>query len=164
AREVETLLAAFDRIVKTGRPELVLVSGYSGIGKSAVVNELHKALVPSRGLFAPGKFDQHKRDIPYRAIAQAFQALIRSFMTKSEAELEGWRTALNEALGAHGRLVVELVPELKPIIGEPPPAPDLPPQQARRLFQLALRRFVGAFAKPEHPLVLFLDDLHWADQ
>ena len=163
AREVDTLLAAFDRIVKSGRPELVLVSGYSGIGKSAVVNELHKALVPSRSLFASGKFDQHKRDIPYRTIAQAFQGLIRGFMSKSDAELEGWRTALSEALGAHGRLVVELVPKLKLIIGEQPPTPDLPPQQTRRLFQIALRRFVGAFAKPEHPLALFLDDLHWAD-
>ncbi len=163
AREIETLLASFDRIVKSGRPELVLVSGYSGIGKSAVVNELHKALVPSRGVFASGKFDQHKRDIPYRTIAQAFRGLIRDFMSKSDTELEGWRTALSEALGAHGRLVVELVPELKLIIGEQPPTPDLPPQQTRRLFQIALRRFVGAFAKPEHPLVLFLDDLHWVD-
>jgi predicted ATPase/signal transduction histidine kinase len=163
AREVDTLLAAFDRIVKSGRPELVLVSGYSGIGKSAVVNELHKALVPSRGLFASGKFDQHKRDIPYRTIAQAFQGLIRGFMSKSDAELEGWRSPLREALGAHGRLVVELVPELKLIIGEQPPTPDLPPQQTRRLFQIALQRFIGTFAKPEHPLTLFLDDLHWVD-
>src|SRR5262249_12685252 len=163
AREVETLRAAFDRVAKSGGPELVLVSGYSGVGKSAVVNELHKALVPSRGLFASGKFDQQKRDIPYRTIAQAFQGLIRGFMSKSDAELEGWRTALSEALGAHGRLVVELVPELKLIIGEQPPAPDLPPHQTRRLLQIALRRFVGAFAKPEQPLALFLDDLHWAD-
>ena len=100
---------------------------------------------------------------PTAAIAQAFQGLIRGFMSKSDAELEGWRTALSEALGAHGRLVVELVPELKLIIGEQPPTPDLPPQQTRRLFQIALRRFVGAFAKPEHPLALFLDDLHWVD-
>ncbi len=163
AREVETLLASFDRIVKSGRPELVLVSGYSGIGKSVVVNELHKALVPSGSLFASGKFDQHKRDIPYTAIAQAFQGLILGLMSKSDAELEGWRTALSEALGAHVRLVIELVPELKLIIGEQPPIPDLPPQQTRRLFQTALRRFVGAFAKREHPLALFLDDLHWVD-
>ena len=80
AREVETLLAAFDRVVESGRPELVLVSGYSGIGKSAVVNELHKALVPTRGLFASGKFDQYKRDIPYATLAQAFQGLIRPLL------------------------------------------------------------------------------------
>jgi PAS domain S-box-containing protein len=163
AREIDTLLASFDRIAKCGRPELVLVSGYSGIGKSAVVNELHKALVPPGGLFASGKCDQHKRDIPYRTIAQAFQELIRGFMSKSDAELESWRTALSEAVGAHGRLVIELVPELKLIIGEPRPTPELPPQQTRRLFQTAFRRFVGAFAKPEHPLALFLDDLHWVD-
>ena len=86
-REIETLLAAFDRVVTSGRPELVLVSGYSGIGKSAVVNELHKALVPPRGLFASGKFDQYKRDIPYATLAQAFQSLIRSLLGKSDAEL-----------------------------------------------------------------------------
>ena len=86
-REVETLLAAFDRIVKSGAPELVLVSGYSGIGKSSVVNELHKVLVPPRGLFASGKFDQYKRDIPYATLAQAFQSLVRPLLGKSDAEL-----------------------------------------------------------------------------
>src|ERR1700730_6895008 len=105
ARELATLLAAFDRIVKSGPPELVLVSGYSGIGKSAVVNELHKALVPTRGLFASGKFDQYKRDIPYATLAQAFQSLVRTLLSKSEAELNGWRDALVEALGPNGRLM-----------------------------------------------------------
>src|SRR5882762_6815536 len=103
-REIETLLAAFDRVVSSGRPELVLVSGYSGIGKSAVVHELHKALVPSGGLFAPGKFDQYKRDIPYATLAQAFQSLIRPLLGKSEVELARWREALLEALGPNGRL------------------------------------------------------------
>ena len=120
-REIETLLAAFDRVVTSGRPELVLVSGYSGIGKSAVVNELHKALVPPRGLFASGKFDQYKRDIPYATLAQAFQSLIRPLLGKSDAELAGWRDALREALGPNGRLMIDLVPELKLLIGEQPP-------------------------------------------
>ena len=97
-RKVEILLASFDRIVKGGSPELVLVSGYSGIGKSSVVNELHKALVP-RGLFASGKFDQYKRDIPYSTLAQAFQSLIRSLLVQSDAELATWRGAFLEALG-----------------------------------------------------------------
>src|SRR5271154_735764 len=109
-REVETLLTAFDRIVAGGRPELVLVSGYSGIGKSAVVNELHKPLVPPRGLFASGKFDQYKRDIPYATLAQAFQSLIRSLLSKTEEELSKWRDALREALEPNGLLIVELVP------------------------------------------------------
>ena len=98
ASEIETMLTSFDRVVAGGRPELVLVSGYSGIGKSSVVNELHKALVPPRGLFASGKFDQYKRDIPYATLAQAFQSLIRPLLSKSEAELSKWRDALHEAL------------------------------------------------------------------
>ena len=161
-REVEILLASFDRIVKGGSPELVLVSGYSGIGKSSVVNELHKALVP-RGLFASGKFDQYKRDIPYSTLAQAFQSLIRSLLGKSDAELATWRGAFLEALEANGRLIVDLVPELKLIIGDQPPVPELEPQQAQSRFQLVFRRFIGVFARPDHPLALFLDDLQWLD-
>ena len=157
------LLTAFDRVVAGGRPELVLVSGYSGIGKSAVVNELHKALVPPRGLFASGKFDQYKRDIPYATLAQAFQSLIRPLLSKSEDDLRKWRDALREALDPNGLLIVELVPELKHIIGEQPPVPELPPQEAQRRFQLVFRRFIGVFARPEHPLALFLDDLQWLD-
>jgi predicted ATPase/GAF domain-containing protein len=163
AREVETLLASFDRIVKSGRPELVLVSGYSGIGKSAVVNELHKPLVPPRGLFASGKFDQYKRDIPYATLAQAFQSLIRPLLSKSEEELSKWRDALHEALDPNGQLMVGLVPELKAVIGEQPPIPELPQHEAQRRFHLVFRRFINVFARPEHPLALFLDDLQWLD-
>src|SRR6266404_6218779 len=163
SREVETLLAAFDRVVTSGRPELVLVSGYSGIGKSSVVNELHKPLVPPRGLFASGKFDQYKRDIPYATLAQAFQGLIRSLLGKSDAELAGWRDALREALAPNGRLMIDVVPELKLLIGEQPPVQELSPQQAQGRLQLVFRRFLGVFARPEHPLALFLDDLQWLD-
>jgi len=161
--EVDTLLAAFDRIVAGGRSELVLVSGYSGIGKSAVVNELQKPLVPTRGLFASGKFDQYKRDIPYATLAQAFRGLIRPLLSKNEEDLSRWRAALREALDPNGLLMIELVPELKHIIGEQPPVPELPPQDAQARFQLVLRRFIGVFARPEHPLALFLDDLQWLD-
>ena len=163
AREVETLLASFDRIIKSGAPELVLVTGYSGIGKSAVVNELHKALVPPRGLFASGKFDQYKRDIPYSTLVQAFQSLVRPLLSKSDTELATWRGAFLEALGPNARLMVDLVPELKLIIGDQPPVPGLEPQHAQSRFQLVFRRFIGVFARPEHPLALFLDDLQWLD-
>ena len=163
AREVETLLASFDRIVKSGAPELVLVSGYSGIGKSSVVNELHKVLVPPRGLFASGKFDQYKRDIPYSTLAQAFQSLVRPLLGTSDNELRAWRRVFMEALGPNGRLMFDLVPELKLIIGDQPPVPELPPQDSQRRFQLVFRRFIKVFARPEQPLALFLDDLQWLD-
>jgi serine/threonine protein kinase len=163
AREIDILLSSFDRIIKRGAPELVLVSGYSGIGKSSVVNELHKVLVPPRGLFASGKFDQYKRDIPYSTLAQAFQSLIRPLLAKSDPELAGWRETFREALGPNGRLIIDLVPELKLIVGDQPPVPELPPHDAQRRFQLVFRRFLAVFARPEHPLALFLDDLQWLD-
>jgi len=163
AAEIDMLLAAFERVVTSGTPQLVLVSGYSGIGKSSVVNELHRVLVPPRGLFASGKFDQYKRDIPYATLAQAFQSLVRRLLGKREGDLAPWRDALRETLGPNGRLMIELIPELTHIIGEQPPVPDLPPQDARQRFQLVFRRFIGVFARPEHPLALFLDDLQWLD-
>ena len=162
-REIDTLLACFDRVVANGTPELVLVSGYSGIGKSSVVNELHKALVPPRGLFASGKFDQYKRDIPYATLGQAFQGLVRSLLTKSEEELGQWRDALHAALGPNGQLIVNLVPELELVIGKQPPVAELPPHDVQSRFQMAFRRFLGVFARKEHPLTLFLDDLQWLD-
>src|SRR6267143_1217058 len=112
-RETLMLLEAFDEVVDSGTPQLVLVSGYSGIGKSSVVNELHKALVPPRGLFASGKFDQYKRDIPYATLGQAFQSLIRPLLTESEEELGRWRVSLSKELGPNGQLIVNLVPELE---------------------------------------------------
>jgi PAS domain S-box-containing protein len=162
-REIDALIAAFDRVVANGTLELVLVSGYSGIGKSSVVNELHKALVPSRGHFALGKFDQYKRDIPYATLGQAFQNLVRSLLTKSEAELGRWRDSLSEALGPNGQLIVNLVPELELVIGKQPPVAELPPRDAQNRFQIVFRRFLGVFARKEHPLALFLDDLQWLD-
>src|SRR5262245_15630358 len=162
-REVETLLASFDRVVKGGAPELVLVYGYSGIGKSSVVNELQPVLVPPRGLFASGKFDQLKRDVPYATLAQALQGLIRPLLGMSDADLAPWRDALRETLGPNAGLMVDLVPELKLLLGELPPVVELPPQDAQRRFQMVLRQLIGVFARPEHPLALFLDDLQWLD-
>ncbi|WP_354037154.1 AAA family ATPase [Bradyrhizobium sp. S3.2.6] len=163
AREIETLLGSFDRAVKSGAPGLVLVAGYSGIGKSSLVQELHKVLVPSRGLLASGKFDQLKRDVPYATLVQTFQSLVRPLLSKSEGELATWRQALRAALGANGRLMIDLIPDLSLIIGEQPAPAELPARQAQNRFQLVLRRFIGAFARRTHPLVLFLDDLQWHD-
>src|SRR6516225_472149 len=162
-REITTLIASFDRVAASGRSERVLVSGYSGLGKSSVVNELHKVLVPPRGLFASGKFDQYKRDIPYSTVAQAFQGLIRPLLGKNDSALSEWRDAFREALGPNAQLIVDLIPELELILGQQAPVPELPPQDAQRRFRLVFRRFINVFARPEHPLTLFLDDLQWLD-
>jgi PAS domain S-box-containing protein len=161
--EIDQLLETFERVVSDGMTKFVLVSGYSGVGKSSVVTELHKALVPVRGLFASGKFDQFKRDIPYATVAEAFRSLVRQILTQSDAEVLRWRYALVEALGPNGQLIVNLIPELELVIGKQPSVPDLPPQEAQNRFLMVFRRFLGIFARKEHPLALFLDDLQWLD-
>jgi PAS domain S-box-containing protein len=161
--EIDTLLGAFDSVLASGTPGLVLVSGYSGIGKSSVVNELHKALVPQHGLFASGKFDQYKRDIPYATLAQAFRSLVLTILSQSDKELVHWRDSLQEAVGANGQLIVNFIPEVGLVIGKQPHSPDLSLQDSKNRFQMVFQRFLGTFARPEHPLVLFLDDLQWVD-
>jgi len=162
-REIKVLLDAFDRVVTNGEPELVLVSGYSGIGKSSVVNELHRVIVLPRGLFAPGKFDELKRDIPYATLARALQGLVRQILGRSEVELDRWRTAFREALGGNGQLVVDLVPDIEALIGVQPSVPTLAPREAENRLHAVLGRFLAVFARKQHPCVLFLDDLQWLD-
>jgi len=161
--DIALLLGAFDRVVATGTPELLLVSGYSGIGKSSLVHELHKPIVQERGIFLSGKFDQYTRDIPYATIVQSFTALVRDLLTEAEERLEGTRRALREALGANGKLIVDMIPPLGLLLGEQPPVPELPPAEAERRFRRVFRGFLGVFARREQPLALFLDDLQWAD-
>ena len=161
--DIDTLLAAFNRVVANGSLEFVLVSGYSGIGKTAVVYELHKALIPRQGLFAAGKFDQYNRDIPYATLIQALQILVRQILGKSDIDVEKWRIAIQQAITPNGQLIVNFIPEVELIIGKQPPVQELPAQEARNRFQMVLLRFISVFAKPEHPLVLFLDDLQWLD-
>jgi PAS domain S-box-containing protein len=162
-REIDTLLAAFNQLVSDGTTQLVLLSGYSGVGKSAIVNELHKSLVVSRGLFASGKFDQYQRDIPYSTLTHAFQNLVGSLLTQEESALGRWRRRLLDALGPNGALMVNLVPDLELIIGSQPAVADLSPLETHERFQTVFRQFVAVFAQREHPLVLFLDDLQWLD-
>jgi predicted ATPase/signal transduction histidine kinase len=161
--EIDVLLTTFERVVNQGSAELVLVSGYAGIGKSSIVHELHKVLVPSRGLFAAGKFDQYKRDIPYATLAEAFQGLVRQLLNKNDEELAVWREAFSAALGPNGQLMVNLIPELALVIGEQPPLPRVEPHEASARFHRVFRNLLGVFAQREHPLVLFIDDLQWLD-
>ena len=161
-REINALLAAFDRVVADGAAELVLVTGYSGIGKSSVVNELHKALVPSRAIRVwQIRSVQARHSV--RHLGAGVPESVRHILGKGEVELGEWRDALREALGANGSLIVNLVPELELVIGKQPPVPDLPPQDAKNRFQMVFRRFLGVFAREEHPLTLVLDDLQGLD-
>ncbi|MGK3987086.1 AAA family ATPase [Sorangium sp. So ce136] len=162
-RELEALLAVFDRVVAQGRPELVLVSGYSGVGKSSLVAELHRPVARARGFFLAGKFDQLKRDVPYLPFLQAFRGLLQELLCMGEDEIERWRQRLREALGPSGRLLTDVLPELELLVGPQPPVPELPAPEARRRFHATLQRFVAGCARREHPMVLFLDDLQWAD-
>ncbi|WP_437336932.1 AAA family ATPase [Sorangium sp. So ce394] len=162
-REVEALLAVFERVVTQGRPELVLVSGYAGIGKSSLVAELHRPIVRERGLFLSGKFDQTARDVPYRAFLQAFRALLQEILGASEEQVERWRQRFREALGESGRLLADVLPELGLLLGPQPPVPELPPTEAQSRLHATLQRVVAACARKEHPMALFLDDLQWAD-
>jgi PAS domain S-box-containing protein len=159
-QEVRLLLAALERVVARGMPELVLVSGFSGSGKSSLVHELYKA---PHGFFVAAKFDQYQRNIPYATLAQALQTLVRQLLVKSETELAVWRESILHVLGANGRLIVDLVPELEILIGPQPPVPDLPLREAEERFLSVLGRFLVVFARSDHPLVLFLDDLQWFD-
>ncbi|MGH8139279.1 MAG: trifunctional serine/threonine-protein kinase/ATP-binding protein/sensor histidine kinase [Steroidobacteraceae bacterium] len=162
-QSIQALLAAFERVATGGSSELMLVSGYSGIGKSSVVNELQKALSSSKAIFAAGKCDHFKRDIPYATLAQALQALVQMILRSSEAELPRWRDSIRRAVEPNGHLITSLIPELALVIGEQPPVPDLLPQDSRNRFQMVFRSFLHVFARPEHSMVLFLDDLQWID-
>jgi predicted ATPase/signal transduction histidine kinase len=164
-RDVERrdLLAAFDRVARAGTPELILVSGYSGIGKSSLVHELERPVIEARGIFALGKFDQYKRDIPYSTIVQAFGELIGDILMESEARVSAWRERLLQAIGAEAQLIVDLIPQLELVVGKPPPVVELEAKAARVRFATVLERFIGAFGAQDQPLVLFLDDLQWAD-
>jgi PAS domain S-box-containing protein len=161
--ELRALLRAFDRMAASGQTELVLVSGYAGVGKSALVNELRKPIVPARGNFIAGKFDQHKRDIPYATVTQAFRDLVQAILSEPEERIAAWRRDLLAALGANGQLIVDVIPSIELVIGQQAPVPDLPPTEVQNRFRSVFRHFIDVFARSENPLVLFLDDLQWAD-
>ncbi len=160
--EVETLLEAFAR-VSLGATEMILVAGFSGIGKTAVVNEVHKPIVRQRGYFIKGKYDQFQRNIPLSAFVQAFRDLIGQLLTENDAQIQQWKIKILEAVGENGQVIIEVVPELSRIIGQQPPSPELSGTAAQNRFNLLFQKFTQVFTSPEHPLVIFLDDLQWAD-
>ncbi|MGF1975926.1 MAG: trifunctional serine/threonine-protein kinase/ATP-binding protein/sensor histidine kinase [Nostoc sp. CmiSLP01] len=161
-QEVATLLAAFER-VSAGTKETILVSGYSGIGKSALVQEIYKPITKARGYFIAGKFDQFQRNIPYSGIVKAFQSLVRQLLTESQEQLNQWQEKLSNALGANGQVIIDVIPEIELIIGKQSPVQELGASEAQNRFNLVFQNFIHVFCSLEHPLVIFLDDLQWAD-
>ncbi|GGA54508.1 AAA family ATPase [Okeania sp. KiyG1] len=174
--QIQQLLAAFSRIAGTDtqfywyenqgekcQSELMLVAGYSGIGKSVLVQEIHKPITQERGYFISGKFDQFQRNIPYSAVVAAFKNLVRQLLTEGETELKQWREKLLATLGVNGQVIVDVIPEIEQIIGQQPPVQELGATESQNRFNLLFHNFIRVFCAKEHPLVIFLDDLQWAD-
>ncbi|WP_118166961.1 AAA family ATPase [Nostoc sphaeroides] len=160
--EVETLLQAFER-VSLGATEMMLVAGFSGIGKTAVINEVHKPIVRQRGYFIKGKFDQFQRNIPLSALVQAFRDFMEQLLTESDSQIQQWKSKILAAVGENGQVIIEVIPELERIIGQQPSPPELSGNAAQIRFNLIFQEFTQVFTTAEHPLVMFLDDLQWAD-
>ncbi|BBM85845.1 hybrid sensor histidine kinase/response regulator [Candidatus Uabimicrobium amorphum] len=161
-QEKTTLLSAFGRVCKGGL-ELILISGYSGVGKTALVHEIHKPITENRGFFISGKFDQFQRNVPCYAIIQAFQRYVELLLTENEESLVVWKKKIQGALGNEGKVLTDVIPNLKLIVGEQPQVPELGGQEARNRFNYVFRNFVKSISQKDHPLVLFIDDLQWAD-
>ncbi|MFM0221817.1 trifunctional serine/threonine-protein kinase/ATP-binding protein/sensor histidine kinase [Paraburkholderia dipogonis] len=162
-QESNALLGVFELMAATGRAALATVSGYSGIGKSSLVDALRKPIVTKHGYFISGKFDQYQRDIPYATLTQAFGELVQQLLGESAARIAGWRQELQAAVGVNGQLILDVLPKVELIIGTQAPVPALPPAEAQNRFRLVFRQFVTVFTSKAHPLVLFLDDLQWID-
>ncbi len=166
--EVQQLLEAFERVSNPLQreeriTEMILVAGFSGIGKTAVVNEVHKPIVRQQGYFIKGKFDQFNRNIPLSAFVQAFRDLMKQLLAESDEKIQDWKIKILEAVGENGKVIIEVIPELANIIGEQPPTPELSGSAAQNRFNLLFQKFIQVFTTQEHPLVMFLDDLQWAD-
>ncbi len=198
--EVETLLAAFDRVTSRnsrslalpgnaypealpsdlleaeppkmhykaepcneGKAELMLVAGFSGIGKTAVINEVHKPIVKQHGYFIKGKFDQFNRNIPLDAFVQAFRDFMGQLLSETDAQLSSTKHKILQALGDNAQVIIDVIPELEKIIGKQPSVPELSGTAAQNRFNLLFENFIQIFTTKEHPLVIFLDDLQWAD-
>ncbi|ALG67285.1 AAA family ATPase [Beggiatoa leptomitoformis] len=160
--EIHTLWQAFER-VSQGTAELLLIAGYSGIGKTALVQEIYKPITAKRGYFCAGKFDQLQRNIPYSALIQSFRQLIQQLLTESSVPLECWQQRLLAAVGCNGQVISDVIPEIELLLGKLPPVSPLPPTEAQNRFNFVFQNFIRACCQVEHPLVIFLDDLQWAD-
>ncbi|WP_437807308.1 AAA family ATPase [Sorangium sp. So ce1078] len=162
-RAAATLVAAFERVAEGGAPELVLISGRAGVGKSSLVREVLRPIARERGLYAAGKFDQQHRHVPYSTLVQALRELVLGVLGESEPVVDAWRRRLSLALGKNAQLIIEVIPEVELLVGEQPPVPELPLTETQRRFAMVFRQFLAVFCREERPCCLFLDDLQWAD-
>ena len=185
-REVEMLLTAFERVAgsyefsvmssqleapiqnsklktQNSHREMMLIAGYSGIGKSALVQEIYKPITQKRGYFISGKFEQFQRNIPYSAVVSSFQELAQQLLSEPESQLQQWRDKLLAALGANGQLIIDVIPEVELIIGKQPAVPEVGLTESQNRFNRVFQTFIRVFCSQEHPLVIFLDDLQWVD-
>ncbi|MFN6538982.1 MAG: diguanylate cyclase domain-containing protein [Nostoc sp. EkiNYC01] len=170
--EIAALLAAFERVAGAERAredsasphaELILITGYAGIGKSALVRSLYKPITAKRGYFISGKFDQFQRNIPYSAVIDAFAGFVKQLLGEPEAVLQQWRERFLAALGTNGQAAIDVIPDVELMIGQQPPMPELGATESQNRLNLVFQQFMQACCTPEHPLVLFLDDMQWAD-
>jgi predicted ATPase/signal transduction histidine kinase/tRNA A-37 threonylcarbamoyl transferase component Bud32 len=161
-RELATVLETFRR-VSDGRSELLLIGGYSGVGKTALIQEVYEPITERRGYFAGGKFDQLQRNVPFSGLVGALRDLVRQLLTESEERLVQWRHRLAAAFGANGQVIVDVIPDLELIVGPQEPVPELSSAEAMNRFNLVFPSFIRVFCGGGRPLVLFLDDLQWAD-
>jgi len=160
--EVNTLLQAFER-VSQGSAEMMLVAGYSGVGKTALVREVHKPMTQKRGYFAAGKFDQFQKNIPYSAISQAFNEFCRYLLMENTEVLANWQTKILDAVGNNGQIIIDVIPDLELVIGPQPTVAEVEPTEAQNRFQMFFMNFVKALCDKDHPFILFIDDLQWVD-
>ncbi|MCP4398787.1 MAG: AAA family ATPase [bacterium] len=160
--EIDTLVESFAR-VRSGKTEMMLVTGYSGVGKTALVYEVHKAMTENHGFFAEGKFDQSQKSIPYSAITQAFEQFCRYVLKGSEENLAAWQTKILDALGHNGQIIIDIIPDLELVIGHQPSVAKVGPLETQNRFQMLFVNFIKVLCDKEYPFILFIDDLQWAD-
>ncbi len=161
--DISKLLESFEKIAIGGRSELLLVTGDSGLGKTALIHEIHKPVALTCGYFVRGKFEQFQQNIPFSGIVQALQALIIQLLSESLVQITQWKELILNALGDSAQIIIDLIPQLEGILGAQPPVPSLSGISTQNRFHLLFQKFIQVFATPEYPLVIFLDDLQWAD-
>ena len=161
--ELKNLLESFERVCEGAR-EMILVGGYSGVGKSALVHELHKPVTANRGYFVAGKFDLYQRNIPFYAFRQALNEFCRRLLSESGAELKTWKERILNVLGKNARVLTDFIPEIEGVIGPQPPLPELASLENKNRFLYCIQQFIQTISDKERSLVIFIDDLQWADQ